>query len=454
MTAPPESLPAFAPLAGGLPARPRVCGGGACARAPPAMKGKGGKRKAKASKAPKAAAPKAAAPQGAGFGRAAGGEPAQPKKPADAAEDEVVVAGVDGSIGDSTPKRAFRAGGRAQMADPLKEVALMEEAASDVGEEDGDAAMAAEVARLAEVRRRAAAVAAIVPDPALRWPWTTTHDEAVEMLAVARRDGCLDDTVVANRDFVTFRMLYRFTSAILQAEGEGAAEEAANMRTLRAEVIDTCWHFDRPLRDELFSAEARLVQVLQAPEESNTLGEVEARAGVTDIQVNAFWLVVYGAVAAWELREAAAAAASQDAAQQADIQLRLKNVAAALAKSDAVGRALSPALAAVGDVLTAPDEAAQTAVIGGLADETVVKMRTVLEQVRLWPQNAYGPFVAKLQAIVDYAIPAVTPVTANEGLQPFRFDPVDIERSSRLVEVTSRNKKSGGTVTSSVFNRK
>lgn len=413
-----------------LPTQRHSCGGAACARTPPVMKAKGGKRK---SKSVKAAAKAAKSPEG--FGKP---PPVAEKESGD--DELVMVDDVDGSIGDSTPKRAYRPSGRAQLADPLKEAALMEDAASDVDDTDGDEAMAVEVARLAAVRARAEQVAAVRPDPELRWPWDTSNDAAVEMLAVARKDGCLDEVVVSNRDFVSQRMLYRFTSAILQAEGEGAEDEARNMRTLRTDVIDVCWHADRPLRDELFHAEARLVQVLQAPEESNTLGEVEARAGVTGMQVNAFWLVVYGAVAAWEVRERAGTQDKEDA--QADIQLRLKNVAAALNNSRVVARALSPALAAAGRVLTAAKETEQAAAIADLDDATVAEMRITLEQVRLWPQNAYGPFTNKLQSIVDYAVVAVGSVAEVERTIPFRFKPVEIERTSRLVDFTNRNAKS------------
>jgi hypothetical protein len=273
----------------------------------------------------------------------------------------------------------------------------------------------------------------------LRWPWDVSHDSVVEMLAVARKDGCLDEVVVSNRDFVTQRMLYRFTSAILQAEAEGAEQEAQNMRALRAEVVDVCWHADRPLRDELFRAEARLVQVLQAPAESNTLGEVEARAGSTSMEVNAFWLVVYGAVAAWELRQRATDREKEEV--QADIHARLKKIAAALNKSGAVERALSPALAAVGRVLTAKDEAEQAAAMAPLDEGTIAEMRSVLEQVRLWPQAAYEPFACKLQAIVDYAVAAVAQVEQVELTVPFQFQPPEIERTSRLVDFTDRNAK-------------
>jgi hypothetical protein len=119
------------------------------------------------------------------------------------------------------------------------------------------------------------------------------------------------------------------------------------------------------------------------------------------------------------------------------VQLRLKNVAAAVNDSRGVAARLSGALAAAGRVLTAADADAQAAVVGALDGPTVAEMRAMLEQVRLWPAAAYGPFADKLQAIVDYAGEALG--APPERMAPFRFAPAEIEHKSKLIAFKTRN---------------
>lgn len=424
---------------------PAAAGVATCASRP-SMKASGGKPKAKAkankakankakAKAPAAAvaaskAPAASKATSGGFGKEA------PAPAGNVDADANAQDGVDGSIGGSTPKRIV--GQRAKLTDPMRDIVGMEEGASNVDASDGDIAMAKEAARLALVRTRREEISVIGVNEELRWGWGTTGDEIVEMLAVAKRDGRLDETLISNRDFVTSKCLYRFSSAILQAEGDGALEEAANMRELRRELIEICWHCDRPLREELYRAEARMVQALRAPPESNTLGEVEARCGESRTQVDGFWLVVYGAVAAWEVREKAQSASAES--DQLAVQERVKAVAAAVNESRFMSERLSPCLLAVGKVLVLADPEEQGAVLEALKEEDVMQMRAIVEQVRLWPQMSYGPFAEKLQAIVDYAVARLAG-GQTEALSPFRFKLADMERGSRLLEFKKRNDK-------------
>lgn len=411
-----------------------------CARrGAPKMKAKsGGKSKQTTKAKSKASGGKAQAGGGGGEGFGKDVAPSPSASDADSDADTVVVQdGVDGSTGSSTPKRVFSKG-RATLEDPMKEVGgMMEESASIIDESDGDEAVAKEALRLAAVRARSKEISVISADPELRWPWGTSADSVVEMLAVAKKDGRLDESLVANRDFVTQRVLYRFSSAILQAEAEGAEEEARNMRELRREMIEVCWHYDRPLREELYRAEARMVQALRAPDESNAVGEVEARCGATREQVNGFWLVIYGAVAAWEVRETAG---SQEAEKnQLAVHDRVKIIAAGVNASGEVAKRLSPCLLAAGKVLVVADPEEQGRVLAELTEEDVAEMRSIVEQVRLWPAMSYGPFADKLQAIVDYAVDGLIGGEGAEGTGPFRFSRADIERGSRLLEFKRRN---------------
>lgn len=416
--------------------------------ATPAMKSKSSRKAARAaaaaskskrnSKSGKSSNPVAATSSGEGGAEGSGVQPASASGEGSGDDDLAVDTGT-GDIGDSTAHRAFNPSGRKKLVDPLAKAATMEEAASDVDAESASSEeLAAELERLAAVRARVAEVAEIVADEAVRWPWATAEDEAVELLAKAKAEGALDLAVVTNRDRIGGRMLYRFTSAILQAEGDGADEEALNMRALRKDIIDCCWHRDRPLRDELFAAEARLVTVLQAAPESNLVGEVDANAGEGSYQVNAFWLVVYGAVAAWESRDADPKATEQDKAKSAEIQKRLNEIAVAINKSRTVEEHISPCLTVVGNVLVAQGQAEQAESLSKLDEAGLRELGAIMEQVRLWPTNAYGPFVENLQAVVDYAVSNLTGEEVPK-ISPFRYKRAEVESASKLIEFQKRN---------------
>lgn len=81
---------------------------------------------------------------------------------------------------------------------------------------------------------------------ALRFDVKSTPDQVIEYFEDARRSRDFAAIVVANRDFVTENVLYRFTSAILQVDTrdknmESREKEARNMRRLRKELIAYCW---------------------------------------------------------------------------------------------------------------------------------------------------------------------------------------------------------------------
>jgi hypothetical protein len=396
---------------------------------PMVMKGKGSRkpaaRRQQKKSEPKPTAPASETPAGAA-GKGFGTKDAVVATESDGGDDVIKSKG-SGKSGDVTPHGAFIPGGRATLEDPLRAAA----AVGAIGKGSVEDASAPSAPR---------------PDGTSRWPWSTTNDKAVELLAAACAEGskALEIVVASNRDFITERMLYRFTSAILQAESEStpdAAAEATAMRELRKDIIRICWDCDRPLRDELFPAEARLVTVLQSAADADLVREVRRSCGNTSISVNAFWLVVYAAVAAWESREGLAAAASgseEDRQNQAAVQQRLKDIADAIPASQKMTSMLSPALSTVGTVLTASDPADQAAAIANLDSVYVAEMASILEQIRLWPQGAYSAFVQKLQAIVDYALTNMASAPVPK-LEPFRFEPTKIVRSSRLIDFQRRN---------------
>lgn len=262
-------------------------------------------------------------------------------------------------------------------------------------------------------------------------------DTLIERFADSRTNGNLGAVIVANRDMVTERLLYRFTSAILQVETrttdvESREEEASNMRSLRKDIIAYCWSYDFPLKVELQAAEARLLIVLQG---ENVKSDVARNCGKTTLQVDSFWIVIFAAVAAWEER-------GRENPKLANVNMQKVLAAAADAcnNTDDVKDRLSPALKAVQKILTSSDPRIQMEVVDQVDEDTIASIGAFTEQIRLFPSGAYGALCLRMGSIMDYILSARNGI-AVEPLNPFRFEVAPMERSSRLVEFSNKSKK-------------
>lgn len=272
---------------------------------------------------------------------------------------------------------------------------------------------------------------------ALRFDRGATQDELIDYLEEARRNGNFAASVAANRDFITENLLYRFTSAILQVEMrstsiESRDEEARNMRELRKELISHCWSLDYSLKAEVQRAEVRLLEVLKG---SNIKKDVKRNCGQNGLEVDAFWIVIFAAVAAWEER-----GRENPELVNVDMQESLAAAADACETVEAVIQFLSPALKAVQKILTSSDPSVQANVVSELDDNTIAQLGSFTEQIRLLPTPAYGALVRRLRSIVNYVLQdkydIVPPV-----LDPFRFSLEPLERKSRLVSFSKTSQK-------------
>lgn len=263
----------------------------------------------------------------------------------------------------------------------------------------------------------------------LRFDRGQSLDQLIELFEDARSGDQFAATVLANRDLVTERLLYRFTSAILQVENrktdiDTREEEAANMRQLRTDLIAYCWSNDYPLKVELQNAEARLLGVLQG---SNIKKDVARNCGTTTLEVDAFWIVVFAAVAAWEER-----GRENPELVNIDMQKALTTAAEACRALEEVTTRLSPSLSAVQKILASSDPEVQKEVVADLDDDTIAEMGSFTEQIRLFPSAAYGALVVRMGSILDYIVADKYGIPAG-GLEPFRFDLPEVQRGSRLV---------------------
>lgn len=356
-------------------------------------------------------APKNKRTSSSGFGSAA--KPAKAKNgPTENDPDESVQTDVQfekptGAAGDATPHRAMMSGlASASMVNPEKVVSEPDVKLIQLPElSEGE---------IAELRFERGGL-----------------DETVELFADARGQNRFAETIVANRDMVTENLLYRFTSAILQVENretnlETRDEESRNMRALRDDLISHCWSNDLPLKRELQLAEARLIPVLQG---SQVRKDVRRYCGATTLEVDAFWIVIFAAIAAWEEK-----GKQNPQLINVDMQKQLTAAAEACREVSEVKEKLSPSLKAVQEILSSPDPTLQAKIVEDLDDKIVNHMASLTEQIRLFPTAAYGGLTRKLDDIVSYTLKSKYDFDSPK-LVPFRFELPPTKRLSRLVGI-------------------
>lgn len=267
----------------------------------------------------------------------------------------------------------------------------------------------------------------------LRFKWDTGLDELIEKFEDARKDDKFDAVVWANRHLVTEALLYRFTSAILRVETEKSGakweEESQNMRELRRRLIASTWDFDMPFKRAVLYAEERLMNVLKSSDIKRSFLQ---RAGASTKEVDAMWVVVYAAVAAWEEQ-----GRENAALQNVDMQNALATVALLMRETDAIGELLNPCLKTAAEVLNLADQNEQSEKLDILVEEDVVKLGELIEQTRLLPINAYNGLTRRLETILDFMLAKrynIEPLSSR--VETIRFEPPKSDFFSNLSRIS------------------
>lgn len=268
----------------------------------------------------------------------------------------------------------------------------------------------------------------------LRFDLDTSLDQLIEYFADARSRSDFSAVVTANRHLVSNDLLYYFTSAILQVEGraqnsETKGEEAQNMRALRKDLVAHCWSFDFDLKRAVLLAEQRVLGLLT---NDNVDKNVSRVCGRTQVDVIAFWLVIYAAVVAWEDR-----GKENQALVNIDTQTVLTQAAEQCRTSKEVREFLSPCLQAVQEILSSINSERQVELVQALTDDDIVELMGLTEAFRLLPSGAYGGLTDRMTEIVEYALNTKYNIQPRI-VEPVRFNCSEIERGSGLVEFSKR----------------
>ncbi len=178
-----------------------------------------------------------------------------------------------------------------------------------------------------------------------------------------------------------------------------------------------------PFKKAILQAEERLMNVLQS---SDVRRNTDRMAGKSQMDVDAFWVVIYAAISAWEEK-----GRENEALVNIDVQEALSTAATTCRTNARISDFLSPALKVVEGVLNLSDPSAQEEVLDSMSEEDIVTLCTFAEQIRLLPTNAYDGLRRRIQTILDFILSKRHGIEAAR-IQPVRFHPPDIVRGSKL----------------------
>lgn len=264
---------------------------------------------------------------------------------------------------------------------------------------------------------------------ALRWALDSTVDERLAALEGVEGVGApLERLVMANRNLLGQRFFIALTSRVLAAEVGGDAAAATRLRALRNAVLAITWRVDQPFHAAVLAAEGRLMAVVSAPNPDRAANgrSIGESAG----EVSGFWTVLYSSVTAWEERGRVA-----PELVNVDVQAALRAVVDRFRSRPAAMEVVRPEMKWLGDFFVA-DPADQQAMVGALGDsdegeEVLVGLGTLINQLHLFPVNAYGGLLERLITVYDFALQEVYEGDTREGAT--RFTPESLNFESKLV---------------------
>jgi len=266
----------------------------------------------------------------------------------------------------------------------------------------------------------------------LRWALDSTIEERLAALRGLEAGDPLERSVVANRHLLGQRFFVALTSRVLAAESAGDAAAAAVLRSTRDAVVAITWRVDQPFHAAVLAAESRLMAVVA---DANPDRATNGRAvGTSADDVAAFWTVLYASVTAWEERGRVA-----PELVNVDVQGALRTVVDRLRGRAAAMAVLRPEMGWLGDFFVADPDAQQEMVAalgdeddGGRGEAVLVGLGTLVNQLHLFPVNAYGGLLERLITVYDFAIREV--YGNDTRVETTRFKPEPLRFESQLVK--------------------
>lgn len=263
---------------------------------------------------------------------------------------------------------------------------------------------------------------------ALRWAPDSTVDERLAALSEVEEGAPFERLVMANRHLLGQRFLAAVTARVLKIEATGDAPAAARLRAIRDAVVAVTWRVDQPFHAAVLAAEGRLMAVVAAP---NPDRATNARSiGESAADVSAFWTVLYASVTAWEERGRVA-----PELVNVDVQGALRSVVDRFRGRAAAMEVVRPEMAWLGDFFIAEpaDQQAMVAALGESdeGEEILVGLGTLVNQLHLFPVNAYGGVLERLITVYDFAMEEVYGKDTRE--ETVRFSPSPLDFESKLV---------------------
>mmetsp|Transcript_3490 Transcript_3490/g.10560 ORF Transcript_3490/g.10560 Transcript_3490/m.10560 type:complete len:394 (-) Transcript_3490:1239-2420(-) len=226
----------------------------------------------------------------------------------------------------------------------------------------------------------------------------------------ANSNGQLLETIVANRHLVSTSFLYNLTSHILKLESY-LEDEGDEFRELRAKMLDACSVMDKSVFRAAADADIRVRDVVGSKDVRTA---VLQKGGDSSDEANWFWVVLHGAIAAWELQ----AEEGTPSPYQQQVYDQLVGALSVFLNAGKFQDRLGEEFKLMSRVFQAtPDE--KRDILADLSDPLLVKLCLLCCRVERLKFGAYRGLLSRLYDVRNYALRAKYGIAP--GLQPERF---------------------------------
>jgi len=262
----------------------------------------------------------------------------------------------------------------------------------------------------------------------LRLKWTDNFDEILLSALSAEKAGRIGEWTQANYAFLSFAFFYRMTSILLKAEIEGESEKASTLRNVRGKLLRICDALEEPWQVHIKNAESRVATTIQS---DNVSRAAQQNQGRSKDEINAFWVVLYAAIAAWE-----GAAESRSSPVRKEVVAQLKAAIDVVNKDDAFQTSLQPEIRVLQGILTASTEQEQRSALDFVDEAVLLAWGILANRLRKLALRSYGDLFEKLTSIL-HAVVSERYGVVSSGLRPVTFDPPDYKGVTELDRMLS-----------------
>eukprot|EP00188_Purpureofilum_apyrenoidigerum_P001804 Plantae.Rhodophyta-Purpureofilum_apyrenoidigerum.ctg20341.p1 GENE.Plantae.Rhodophyta-Purpureofilum_apyrenoidigerum.ctg20341~~Plantae.Rhodophyta-Purpureofilum_apyrenoidigerum.ctg20341.p1 ORF type:complete len:393 (+),score=67.17 Plantae.Rhodophyta-Purpureofilum_apyrenoidigerum.ctg20341:113-1291(+) len=262
-------------------------------------------------------------------------------------------------------------------------------------------------------------------------PFGMDFSSVLDALSKADDNGHLIETVTANRHLISTSFLYNMTSQILKSESF-LEDEGDKLRNLRAKILDVCAVMDKAIFRSAANADIRVRDVVGSRDVRTA---VLQKGGATSDEANWFWVVLHGAIAAWELQ----AEEGVPSPYQQQVYDQLVGALSTFLNADRFKTRLGEEFKLLSKVFQAASDEKKN-ILSDLSDSMLVKICLLCCRVERLKFGAYRGLLGRLYDVRNFALKAKYGIAPS--LQPERFALTHLPVSTSFDQFIEKNQTS------------